>query len=65
VTPEQRRWFWKGYRLGRVHTGRLVRRLARTFEDEFGITDTDADAIEVQDITEQDASDPASRCRGL
>jgi hypothetical protein len=65
MTPEQRLWFWKGYRLGRMHTGKLVRRLAQHFEDEFAITDTDADAVEVQDTEEQDASDAAGRCRAL
>jgi hypothetical protein len=57
MTPEERRAFWRGYRLGRLHTGRLVRRLAHHFEDEFSITEVDARAVEsdeLQDIAEQD-----------
>jgi hypothetical protein len=49
MTPEEWRAFWKGYRLGRMHTGKLVRRLARNFEDEFAITDVDAVALESED----------------
>jgi hypothetical protein len=63
MTPEERRAFWRGYRLGRMHTGKLVRRLAQNFEDEFAITDTDA--VEVQDTAEMDATDAVSPSRGL
>jgi hypothetical protein len=59
VTPEQRVWFWKGYRLGRMYTGKLVRRLARNFEDEFATTEVDAVAIESEDAQAEAEAAPA------
>jgi hypothetical protein len=51
MTPEQRLWFMRGYRLGRAHSAKHVRWLARHLEDEVAIV-ADAEPVESEELTE-------------
>jgi hypothetical protein len=62
VTREQAFWFWKGYRVGRLHAGRLTRRLTRFFEDEFaGMTEAEPVEGEEPEL----AGEPQGRSPGI
>jgi hypothetical protein len=48
MSPEQKRWFVAGYRLGRAHSAKHVHWLARHLEDEVAIVN-DAEPVESEE----------------
>jgi hypothetical protein len=44
MTPEQRRWFWKGYLAGRSRSAARLRAMAMQFWDEADTLRTDLNA---------------------